>query len=200
MSNDEKVDLIERRTAFQGYFKVETYRYRHTTYRGGMSEIVEREVFERGPVAAVLPYDPVRDEVVLIRQMRSGALAAGLHPWLWETVAGIVEPGESVEDLVRREAQEEAGLQLGELIRMHEFLVSPGGASEVCTCFLGRADLAGAGGIFGLASEGEDILVRPFAWNDALAMLERGELGSAIGTIALQWLALHREEVRRKWR
>ena len=85
----EKTELIERTVAFQGYFRVARYLFRHTLYRGGLSGEVKREVFERGQAAAVLPYDPVRDEVVLIRQFRAGSYAAGRHPWGWETVAGI---------------------------------------------------------------------------------------------------------------
>ena len=72
-----KVDILERVTAFQGYFRVDRYRLRHETFDGGMSAEITREIFERGHAAAALPYDPVRDEVVLLEQFRVGAHAAG---------------------------------------------------------------------------------------------------------------------------
>jgi len=196
---NETVELVDHVVAFQGYFRVGRYFFRHGLYQGGQSKILQREVFERGQAAAVLPYDPRRDEVVLIRQFRAGAYVAGRHPWTWEIVAGIIERGESPEDLVRREAVEEAALEIGDIIPMHNVVMSPGACSEACTSFLGRVDTTNAGGIFGLESEGENILVKVLPFAEARAMLERGEIDNAIGVIALQWLALHRDEVRKRW-
>lgn len=197
---DEKVELVDHVVAFQGYFKVGRYSFRHSLFKGGQSPIIRREVFERGHAAAVLPYDPARDEVVLIRQFRAGSYVAGLHPWGWETVAGIIEQGETPEAVVRRESVEEAGLAIGDLIPMHNVVASPGAMSETCALFLARADTANAGGVFGLESEGEDILVKPVPFTEARAMLDRGEIDNATAVIALQWLALHRADVRARWR
>lgn len=196
---DEKAELVDRVEAFQGYFKVGRYSFRHSLFQGGQSPLIVREVFERGHAAAVLPYDPVRDELVLIRQFRAGSYVAGLHPWGWETVAGIIEEGEAPATVVRREAVEEAGLEIGDLIAMHNVIASPGAMSETCALFLGRVDTAGAGGVFGLETEGEDILVRVVPFTEARAMLDRGEIDNATAVIALQWLALHRDDVRARW-
>lgn len=197
---DEKAELVEHVVAFQGYFKVGRYSFRHSLFQGGQSPVISREVFERGHAAGVLPYDPLRDEVVLIRQFRAGSYVAGRHPWTWEVVAGIFEEGESPEQLVRREAVEEAGLQIGDLIPIHNLVLSPGAMSETCVLFLGRVDAATAGGVFGLESEGENILVRVVPFTEARAMLDRGEFENAAAVVALQWLALHRDEVRQRWR
>jgi ADP-ribose pyrophosphatase len=196
---DEKAELVDHVVAFQGYFKVGRYSFRHSLFKGGQSRVIVREVFERGHAAAVLPYDPLRDEVVLIRQFRAGSYVAGLHPWGWEAVAGIIEEGEAPETVVRREAVEEAGLEIGGLILMHNVIASPGAMSETCALFLGRVDTAGAGGVFGLETEGEDILVRVVPFTEARAMLDRGEIANATAVIALQWLALHRDDVRARW-
>lgn len=197
---DEKAELVDHVVAFQGYFKVGRYTFRHSLHQGGRSPLVVREVFERGHAAAVLPYDPVRDEVVLIRQFRAGSYVAGLHPWGWETVAGIIEEGETPEAVVRRESVEEAGLAIGDLIPIHNVIASPGAMSETCVLFLGRVDAADAGGVFGLESEGEDILVKVVPFAEARAMLDRGDIDNATAVIALQWLALHRADVRARWR
>jgi ADP-ribose pyrophosphatase len=197
---NETVELVGHEVVFQGFFKVGRYFFRHGRFQGGQSAVLRREVFERGHAAAVLPYDPQRDEVVLIRQFRPGAYVAGRHAWTWEVVAGILKPGESPEDLGRREAVEEANLEIGEMIAMHDVVISPGACSETCAIFLGRVDTAKAGGVFGLESEGENILVKVMPYAEARAMLDRDEIGNAIGVLALQWLALHRDEVRQRWR
>ncbi|MBV8186536.1 MAG: NUDIX domain-containing protein [Alphaproteobacteria bacterium] len=197
---NETVELVGHEVVFQGFFKVGRYFFRHGLYQGGQSGVLRREVFERGHAAAVLPYDPVRDEVVLIRQFRAGAYVSGRHAWTWEVVAGILKPGESPQELGRREAVEEANLEIGEMIAMHDVVVSPGGCSETCAILLGRADTAKAGGVFGLESEGENILVKVMPYAQARGMLDRDEIGNAIAVLALQWLALHRDEVRQRWR
>jgi len=197
---DEKAELVDHVAAFQGYFKVGRYFFRHTLYQGGQSPVISREVFERGHAAGVLPYDPLRDEVVLIRQFRAGSYVSGRHPWTWEVVAGIFEEGESPEQLVRREAVEEAGIEVGDLIPIHDLILSPGAMSETCKLFLGRVDSTSAGGVFGLVSEGENILVKVLPFAEVRAMLDRGEIENAAAVVALQWLALHRDEVRSRWR
>lgn len=197
---NETVELVGHVVAFQGRFRVSRYEFRHGLYQGGQSAILKREVFERGTAAAVLPYDPRRDEVVLIRQFRAGSYVAGRHPFTWEIVAGIIEGDESPEDLARREAVEEASLEVGEVIPIHDVILSPGACSEGCVIFLGHVDTTNAGGIFGLESEGENILVKVLPFAEVRTMLEHGEIDNAIGVIALQWLALHRDEVRARWR
>jgi ADP-ribose diphosphatase len=196
----ETAELLRHEVAFQGYFKVGRYFFRHSLHRGGVSSVISREVFERGQAGAVLPYDPVRDEVVLIRQFRAGSYVAGHHPFTWETVAGIIEANETAEAMIRREAVEEAGLQIAEVMPIASIMLTPGACSESCQVFLGRMDATRAGGIFGLASEGEDILVKVLSFAEAYALVERNEVDNAVGVIALQWLALHRDEVRRRWR
>ena len=196
----EKAELVERTVTFQGHFRVARYLFRHSLYQGGQSGEVKREVFERGQAAAVLPYDPLRDEVVLIRQFRAGTYAAGRHPWCWEVVAGIIEEGETPEDVARREAVEEASVKILDLFPMHSVVLSPGACSETCTSFLGRIDSTGVGGIFGLESENENILVKAVPFPEARGMLDRDEIDNSVAVMALQWLALHRDEMRNRWR
>jgi ADP-ribose pyrophosphatase len=196
----ETAELVRQEVAFQGYFKVVRYFFRHTLHKGGMSGEISREVFERGQAGGVLMYDPRRDEVVLIRQFRAGAYAAGHHPWVWEVVAGIIEEGETAEQMIRRESVEEANLEVGELLPIASVMLTPGACSESCQVFLGRVDSSKAGGVFGLAEEQEDILVKVLPFAEAYALVERNEVDNAVGVIALQWLALHRDEVRKRWR
>jgi ADP-ribose pyrophosphatase len=197
---NETVELVDHVVAYQGRFRIGRYQFRHGLYQGGQSAVIRREVFERGTAAAVLPYDPQRDEIVLIRQFRAGSYVAGRHPFTWEIVAGIIEDGESAEELARREAVEEAALQIRETIPIHDVILSPGACSECCAILVGHVDTTDVGGVFGLESEGENILVKALPFREVLAMLEHGEIDNAIAVIALQWLALHRDDVRARWR
>ncbi len=197
---DDDIDLIKRETPFEGYFRIDRYTVRHRLFAGGMTGDVVREVFERGHAAAVLPYDPVRDAVVLIKQFRIGAYAAGRPAWLTEIVAGIIEDGETAEAVARREAVEEAGLTVTELEKIGDILVSPGGSTETLALFCGRCDSQGAGGIHGVDDEDEDIRVLVLPFEEAYESLRTGTICTPPAIIALQWLALNRDDVRARWR
>ena len=101
--------------------------------------------------------------------------------------------------MARREAVEEAGLELGELWPLTQYYPSPGGSDERVHLFVGRCNSQGAGGVHGLEEEGEDIRVLVWSLDEALAALEDGRIDNAASIIALQWLALNRERVRRTW-
>ena len=193
------VELIAREKVYDGHFAMERLRLRHRRFDGGWTAPMEREIFLRGPAVAVLPYDPVRDEVVLIEQFRVGAYAAGRPPWVAEIVAGIVEPGEADIDVARRETLEETGLAARDLERLFTYMPSPGALVETVTMFVGRVDAQAAPVTAGLAHENEDIRVsrRPVA--DALGLLTDGRIDTAITLIGLQWLALNHADLRRRW-
>lgn len=194
------VKIIKKDTVFQGYFRIDRYRLQYRTYGGEWSGEMVREVFERGHAAAVLLYDPDRDAVALIEQFRVGALAAGWeNPWLLEVVAGIIEEGETAEDVARREAEEEAGCSIGELLPVVKMLATPGGSSESLSLYCARVDSTKMGGIHGLADEHEDIKVVILPFDDILEKLKAGEIQNATALVALQWLALNHEDVRSHW-
>lgn len=205
--NSDDVEVLERETIFKGYFRVDRWRVKHRTFEGGWSGTVTREVFERGHAVAVLPYDPVRDEVVLIEQYRVGAQASlkapvwntPPSPWLIEVVAGIVEDGETPEDVARRELIEEAGCQAKALHHMMSYLVTPGGSSETIAVFAAHVDASNAGGIHGLDHEHEDIRVFTRSTAEAYAMLAAGEINNGTTIMALQWLQSHQAMLRDKW-
>lgn len=195
----EDVRVIEKTAAYEGYFRIDRYRLRHRLFAGGWSGPLTREVFERGHAAAVLPYDAAGDVVVLIEQFRIGALAAGREPWLIEVVAGIIEAGERPDMVVRREALEEAGCDIGELVEIAHVLTSPGGASQTTAIYCGRTDATGLGGIHGLDDENEDIRVSTVRFEEAWDMVRAGRIQDGTTLIALQWLALNRTSLRAQW-
>ncbi|WCG83443.1 ADP-ribose diphosphatase [Pectobacterium sp. A5351] len=195
----DDVEIIARETLYDGFFSLERYRFRHRLFNGGMSGEVRREILERGHAVVLLPYDPVRDEVVLIEQIRIAAYDTSASPWLFELVAGMIEPGESHEEVARREAQEEAGLRVDRCRPIINYLASPGGTSERLAVMVGEVDTRTAKGIHGLAEENEDIRVHVVSREQSYQWVEEGIVDNAASVIALQWLALHHEELKRAW-
>ncbi|MBL0010911.1 MAG: NUDIX domain-containing protein [Nitrosomonas sp.] len=193
------VEILEKTICFEGFFRIERYHLRHRLFNGDWSHPLVRELFERGHAAAVLPYDPIRDEVILIEQFRIGALNAPGGPWLMEIVAGMIEVDESAPDVVKRESIEEANCIITDLIPLYDFLVSPGGTTERVALFCGRVDTTHAGGVHGASDEGEDIKVHVITLDAAIALLQTGRINSASAIIALQWLTLNRDYARNLW-
>ncbi|MEA9390465.1 ADP-ribose diphosphatase [Acerihabitans sp. TG2] len=193
------VEMIAREKRYQGFFSLELYRFRHRLFNGEMSGEVTREVFERGHAVVLLPYDPLRDEVVLLEQIRIASYDSSPTPWLLEMVAGMIEPGETDEQVARRESQEEAGLDVGRCKRMLSYLASPGGTSERLTIMVGEVNALVAEGIHGLVEENEDIRLHVVSREQAYRWVEEGVIDNAASVIALQWLALHHESLRKEW-
>ena len=191
------IELLHAETAFDGFFRLERIKLRHSLYAGGLSPPIIRERLISADVAAVLPYDPARDEVVLIEQFRVGAIERGPDAWLLEIVAGRIERGERPEDVARRECLEETGCRVTQLVPVGRFYTSPHRSNETTHLYCGLVDAGTAQPHAGLADEGEDIRVRRVEAAQALALLRDGAIDSAWPLIALQWLALNREALRR---
>jgi ADP-ribose pyrophosphatase len=194
--NRNDFEILDSEVCYQGFYRLERLRLRHRLFAGGMSPAIVREVIEKSDVAAVLLYDPQRDEVVMIEQFRIGARDSPRGPWLLEIVAGLVEAGETPADVARREAMEEAGCALIDLLPISTFYTSPAKTSQRTHLYLGRVDCSSTCGIHGLAHEGEDIRVVCLPATQAIALAESGDIDSAWPLIALFWFARHREGLR----
>lgn len=199
VGNLSDVDVIERETVYQGYLKIHRYRLRHRLFAGGWSGEMVREVMERAHAVAVLPYDPEQDTVVLVEQFRPGLFDDGHQPWSIECVAGLIDDGESLEEVARRETKEEAGLDTLDLHQIHGMYASPGVFSEHVSIFLAHVDATNADGIHGLDHEHEDIRVFACPLDEALEMLNQGRITVSHTIVSLQWLALHRDDLRARW-
>jgi ADP-ribose pyrophosphatase len=155
-----------------------------------------RDVLRAGRVAAVLPIDLERDEVVLLRQFRlSGHLANG-HGELVEIVAGRVEGNEQPIETALRESVEEIGVAPSRLVELFSFLPTPGLTDEEITLCLGIVDAAQVPERGGAPAERE--VTRPLRVpiDAALAALAQGTMRNGVLIMALQWLALNRARLR----
>jgi ADP-ribose pyrophosphatase len=196
---ERRVEILERRSAHQGFFSLDVVRLRHTLFAGGWSEPLTREVFTQRRAVAVLPYDPEGDRVVLVEQFRSGPLDVLAEPWLIEAPAGLVEPGESLEDVARRELREECGLGAGRLERAVSFFSTPGASSEKVTLFVAELLDEPKGGVHGLEDEAEDIFNHIVPAETAFGWVREGRVTGMTGVLGLLWLELHRDRLRRLW-
>lgn len=191
--------ILEKTVSYKGFLKLNRYRLRHRLFAGGWSDEIVRERVEPLTAASVLLYDPQRDEVVLIEQFRIGALESQKGAWLLEIIGGHIGEGESPEDVARRESVEEAGCEILELLSICEFLVTPGISGERIHLFCGRVDATNAEGVYGIDDEGEDIRVEVLKADEAIGEIYNGRIYSTTGIMALQWLALHRNQVKGRW-
>lgn len=194
----QDVKIISKEILFQGFFSMVKYRFKHKLFAGGWSEVIEREMFERGHAAALLPYDPVTDQVVIIEQIRVGALEHS-RPWQLEIVAGMIESQESAQEVVRREAVEEAGIDIGVIEKVTSYYPSAGGCSELLDVFVGQVDATTASGIHGLDYEGEDIRVHVISRQQAYQWVVEGKFENGASIIALQWLELNHQRLKTQW-
>jgi ADP-ribose pyrophosphatase len=195
----DDVEVLERETGYSGAFRLEKVTLRHRRFDGGWTRPLDREIFDRGQAVAVVPYDPVRDQVVMIEQFRAGAFHAGWQPWMLEIVAGIIDEGEDALEVAVRETREEIGLAVAELEHIARFMPSPGAMSETVEMYVGRVDASAAAEAGGVAHEDEDIRVLVTPADEALALLSSGRIDTAITLVGLQWLALNRAALRARW-
>lgn len=191
-----KVDAVTE--PYAEFFSVDHLILRHRLHDGGWSDPLLRAVFMSGDAAVVLPWDPVRDRVMLIDQMRAGAVARGDGAaWLYEAVAGRVDAGETPETAALREAVEEAGLTIDRLIEGPHHYPSPGAVAEYLYLYVGIADLPdGSDGIGGLASEAEDIRSHLMPRAELTRMALAGQIRNGPLLSLALWLELSAPRIR----
>jgi ADP-ribose pyrophosphatase len=205
--SSKEVEIINKSTRFKNYLQVDEYNLKHTLFEGGFSEVIEREVIERGHVGAVLLYDPKLHLFVLTKQFRPAAFAAkdalwwndDFSPWIVECVAGIIEKGESTEELCYRESLEEANCQVSELHFLYKYFSSPGCLTETVFLYCGRVDASNSGGVYGLIEEGENIHVFTASPEETYQMLEDGLINNSMTMLAVQWFQLNGDKLRYIW-
>ena len=199
----QDLEVVQRTPGYRGFFAIDKVVLRHRLYAGGWSQPFSRELFLREPAAGVLLYDPDSDQLVLVEQFRIGALHdaedKGASPWLLEVVAGILAAQESAAALSRREAKEEAGCDIQDLVHIIDYYNSPGGSNEHISLYCGRVDASRAGGIHGLEEENEDIRALVLSFDEAWQALQDGRMNNAMAIIAMQWLYINRQTLRQRW-
>lgn len=186
---------------YEAYFAVEEHEISYRRFDGLMSPTLNRAVFISGDAAIVLPYDPLRDRVMLIEQFRAGPYARGdANPWLLEAIAGRIDGGETPEQAAQREALEEAGLTLRDLLPGPRYYPTPAAKAEYLYSFVGIADLPdGSDGVGGLESEAEDIRSHLISFDRLMELVASGEADNAPLLLLAYWLSTERAAIRKKY-
>jgi len=192
MVADKNIEVLNKSLLHSGFLNVYLYRLKHRLFSGEWSVGLDRERVEHKPAVGVLPYDPVLQRLVLIEQFRIGLIESDQSPWLWDIVAGYIEPGEHPEEVAHRELLEETGLEAIHLKPISHYWVSPGSSNAQVTLFYACVDASQAGGVYGLPEEGEDIRVHTLPVDEIEPVLAGGQINNAMALIALQWLQLYR--------
>jgi nudix-type nucleoside diphosphatase (YffH/AdpP family) len=154
--------------------------------RDGRRQRLVRQVYDRGNGAAILPVDPARRTVLLVRQFRMPIYLENGDGWLIEACAGLNDDL-APEAAIRKEAEEELGYRVRDVRRVLDAHMSPGSVSERLSLFMAayaQTDRISGGG--GAEGEGEDIEVLEVALDDALAMIANGRITDAKTVILLQ--------------
>ena len=193
------VKILARQSCYSGFLKLDKFQLRHRLYAGGWSQPLQREMLGKDPAVGILLFDPDRDEVVLVRQFRIGAIEHESGAWLLELVAGMVEKGEDPEQVAIRESREEADCVPVNLIRICSYFNSPGTTDEHLTLFCGRVNADQASGVHGLSEEHEDIEVVVMPLDKVVKGIANGAINNAMTIIALQWLQLNKTAVLQAW-
>lgn len=191
----DDVEIKSRDLIGQGWGKLERFTFRHRRFDGDWSQTVTRDLYTIGEVAMVLPYDPALDAVILIEQFRTCGLYWGEATWLFEAVAGIVDPGETPPEVAAREATEEANCAIAAPVHIATVWSSPGGYGERTFMYAARADLAHAGGVHGLAHEHEDIRAVAVPLAEAYEAAMDGRIRDAKTILMIQWLTANKAKL-----
>jgi ADP-ribose pyrophosphatase len=191
------VEILNRESLYKGYFSAEKLHLRHKLFEGGWSKPLTRELFLRGHAVGILLYDIKKDSICMVEQFRVGAIESEQSPWLLELVAGIIDEGETPQQVAVREAWEEAHCSVTHVIPMIKYWPSVGACTETMELFCGLFNSEGVGGVYGLPEEGEDIRVVVLSREEAYKYVEDGTINNAASIIALQWLELNKDELRK---
>lgn len=186
-------NISQQHRLYEGYYSIESVTYSHSLHSGVMSRSIEAELMVRGDVVGLLPYDPLTDQVALIEQFRIGAIHNKPDPWLVQIIAGMIDTDETPLQVVIREAKEEAGIEILDAKLISRYIASPGASTEEVYVFYAETDLSQIAGTHGLVEEDEDILVKVMPADDAIALLDNGQIRNALSIIALQWFKLQRQ-------
>ncbi|NVK75765.1 MAG: NUDIX domain-containing protein [Oceanospirillaceae bacterium] len=197
--NKKDVEVLTDECLYKGFFEYRKLTLRHKKFSGEWSEPMSREMMVRSDVVCVLLFDPVADKILLIEQFRPAVLKSE-SPWLLELVAGMVEEGESDEEVARRESLEEAGVSVNRLEYMFKFTPSPGGLVEHIRMYAAEFDssLVDTSKIHGLDSENEDIKLHLISSDDAIALL-KNDVENASTIMGIQWFALNKHDLLARW-
>ena len=191
-----------KRSVYKGFFSVEEHDLSYRKFNNEQSDVVTRSALVSSDAVIVLPYDPVNDRVLLIEQFRTGPFVKGDEwPWVFEPIAGIIDPGESPEQAGLREAREEAHLEIKSLLLVARSYPSPGISTEFFHQYVGICSLPESTNLVsGLSNETEDIRSHIFSFMEFSKMLSKGKINVGPAILLGLWLSKNRASIRKNYK
>ena len=185
-----KYKIINKKNLYSGFFSLNKYEFTHKKHDGEWTSTVDREIFSGAHVSTLLPYDPIKKEIILIQQFRAGVLSRYDEDYLLEIVAGIIDEGENPEETAIRECFEETGCEVKKIHHIQSYFPAPGSSESYYHLYLGEIQAFDGERIKGLEKESEDILVKSFKIDEVRQMLKEKKITNGLTLIALQWFFL----------
>ena len=185
-----KYKITNKKNLYSGFFSLNKYEFVHRKHNGDWTSTVDREIFSGAHVSTLLPYDPIKKEIILIQQFRAGILSRYNEDYLYEIVAGIIDKGETPEETAKRECYEETGCVVKKITPVQAYFPAPGSSESYYHLYLGEVNSFDGERIKGLESENEDILVKSFKVDNVREMLKNKQIKNGLTLIALQWFFL----------
>lgn len=186
-----KFKIINKKNIYDGFFKMHEVTLKYQKYDGSWTNNIKRELFGGAQVSAVLPYDPIKKEIVLIQQFRPGTISKNFDHYLNEIVAGIIDKGEDPESTAVRECLEETGCKVKKLIPIQGYFPAPGSSESFYYLYLGEVETFKGSRIMGMENENEDIFVKSYKIEDVKEKMQNGKFLNGLTLIALQWFFLN---------
>ena len=185
-----KYKIIDKKNLYSGFFNLNKYSFIHQKHDGKWTDQIEREIFSGAHVSTLLPYDPIKKEIILIKQFRAGILSRYNEDYLFEIVAGIIDKDEHPEEAAKRECIEETGCKVNKITQIQSYFPAPGSSESFYHLYLGEVNSFKGERIMGLESENENILVKAFKVHEVREMLKKKIITNGLALIALQWFFL----------
>ena len=183
--------IINKKKLYDGFFEMNEVVLQYKKYDGSWTDNIKRELFGGAQVAAVLPFDPIKKEIVLIQQFRIGTIFQTHDNYLNEIVAGNIDNGETPEKAAKRECFEETGCEIKKLLPIQSFFPAPGSSESFYHLFLGEIETFKGTKIMGMENENEDILVKSYKLDEVMKMIKEGKIINGLTLVALQWFFLN---------
>ena len=187
---NSKYKIIDKIKLHDGFFKLYDLSFTHIQHNGKWSPKISREIFSGAHVATVLPYDPIKNKILLLKQFRAGVLKKGHDPLVTEIVAGIIDDGETPQEAAKRECLEETGCKANSLKEIYPYYPAPGSSESYYHLFLAEIDAFEGEKILGQKYENEDILVKSYDISEVRELMKEHKIINGLSLIALQWFFL----------
>jgi ADP-ribose pyrophosphatase len=182
--------INRKKKLYDGFFKLNEINFDHKKHNKEWNLGVTRELFSGAHVSGLLPFDPIKKKILLLKQFRAGVLKEGFHPIITEIVAGIIDKGESPKEAAIRECKEETNCDVKKITDIFSFFPAPGSSESYYHLFLGEIESFEGERIFGQEDENEDILAKCYDIIEVKKLLNEGKIINGLTLIALQWFFL----------